>query len=224
MKSDTLRLAGIAIVVVAGVSAALVSVWAERPPAQPVPLIDYQAYTARALREHFPNVPLVTQDKKTVHFYDDLIKGKVVIMQFMFANCDQFCPMVTPNLVRVQTELQKRAAGGVTMISITVDPIHDTPGVLKEYAGKFHVKPGWQFLTGQKSDIDQIRRGLGVYDPDDKKIEHMNVLTIGKESTGQWLAIEALAKPDDIVQTVLSLTKRPARRGAGQAGSRLTNH
>jgi protein SCO1/2 len=218
------RWAGIAIVVVAVASAALVSVWAERPAARPVPQIDYQAYTARALREHFPNVPLVTQDKKTVRFYDDVIKGKVVIIQFMFTNCEQFCPMVTPNLVRVQTDLQKRAVREVAMISITVDPIRDTPGVLKEYSSKFHVQPGWQFLTGQKNDIDWIRRELGVYDPDDKKIEHMNVLTIGKESTGQWLAIEALAKPEDIVQTVLPLTDHSARPTAGQAGSQLTNH
>src|ERR1700674_4962669 len=216
------RLASIAIVVVAGVSVALLPVLTERPPAGPISPIDYQAYTSRALREHFPNVPLVTQDKKTVRFYDDLIKGKVLIIQFMFTNCEQFCLTVTPNLVRVQTELQKRGARGVTMISITVDPVHDTPGVLKEYASKFHVQPGWQFLTGQKSDIDQIRRGLGVYDPDDKKIEHMNVLTIGKESSGQWLPIEGLAKADDIVQTVLSLTANSAR--PDQMGSRLANH
>lgn len=223
MKSDMPRVASIAIGVVVGASLVLSA--AERPPAQPVSPVDYQTYTSRALREHFPNVPLVTQDKKTVHFYDDLIKGKVLIIQFMFTNCEQFCPMVTPNLARVQKELQKRAAGAaVTMISITVDPTHDTPGALKEYASKFGVQPGWQFLTGQKSDIDQIRRGLGVYDPDDKKIEHMNVLTIGKESTGQWLAIEALAKPEDIVQTVLSLTQHSARHGAEQAGSRLTDH
>jgi protein SCO1/2 len=88
----------------------------------------------------------------------------------------------------------------------------------------FGVRPGWQFLTGQKSDIDQIRCGLGVYDPDGKKIEHMNVLTIGRESTGQWLAIEALAQPEDIVQTVLSLTEHSVRRTADQAGSRRTNH
>jgi protein SCO1/2 len=75
----------------------------------------------------------------------------------MFTNCEQYC-LVAPNLVRVQTELQKRAAEEVTMISISVDPIHDTPGVLKEYASKFHVLPGWQFLAGQKSDIDRIRR------------------------------------------------------------------
>lgn len=198
-------------------------VLAERPPDPHVPQIDFQAYTARALREHFPNVPLVTQDKKTVRFYDDVIKGKVVMIQFMFTNCEQFCPMVTPNLVKVQTELHKRAVREVSMISITVDPIHDTPEVLKEYSSKFHVQAGWQFLTGNKSDIDRIRRELGVYDPDDKKIEHMNVLTIGKESTGQWLAIEALAKPDDIVQTVLPLTDRPTRRTAGVKGSRLPN-
>jgi cytochrome oxidase Cu insertion factor (SCO1/SenC/PrrC family) len=224
VNSDMPRLASIAIVVVAGVSVALLPVLAERPPARPISPIDYQAYTSNALREHFPNVPLVTQDKRTVRFYDDLIKNKVLIIQFMFTNCEQYCLMVTPNLVRVQTELQKRAAGRVTMISITVDPIHDTPGVLKEYASKFHVRPGWQFLTGQKSDIDQIRRGLGVYDPDDKKIEHMNVLTIGKESSGQWLAIGGLAKPENIVQTVLSLTEHSARHTADLAGSRLTNH
>jgi protein SCO1 len=212
------------MVVMVGASVALLAL-AERPPATPVSAVDYQAYTSRALREHFPNVPLLTQDKKTVRFYDDVIKDKVLIIQFMFTNCEQYCPMVTPNLATVQKELKKHAGGtAVTMISITVDPTHDTPGVLKEYASKFHVQPGWQFLTGQKSDIDQIRRGLGVYDPDDKKVEHMNVLTIGKESTGQWLAIEGLAKPEDIVQTVMSLTPHSGRGIADQAGSRLTNH
>src|ERR1700693_83891 len=133
------RLASIAIVVVAGVSGALLPVLAGRPPPRATSPINSEAYTSKALREHFPNVPLVTQDKKTVRFYDDLIKDKVLIIQFMFTNCEQFCLTVTPNLVRVQTELQKRGARGVTMISITVDPVHDTPGVLKEYASKFHV-------------------------------------------------------------------------------------
>jgi len=69
-------------------------------------------------------------------------------------------------------------------------------------------EPGWRFLTGRKVDIDHIRRELGVWNPDEQKVEHLNVLTIGNERTGQWLAIEALAKPDDIVQTALRfLTK-----------------
>ncbi len=176
-----------------------------RPAALPDPQTNYQAYTAARLREHFPNVPLRTQDNRSVHFYDDIIKGRTVMIQFMFVNCDRYCPMVTPNLVKVQKELQKRAANQVKLVSITVDPAHDTPAVLEQYAARFRVRPGWQFLTGSKADIDHIRRELGVYDPDDQKTEHMNVLTIGKETTGQWLAIEALAKPDDIVTTVLLL-------------------
>lgn len=170
---------------------------------------NYSAYTANALRQHFPNVPLVTQDKKKVRFYDDIIKGKLVVIQFMYARCEELCPMTTPNLVKVQKELQSRVGREVSMVSITVDPVHDTPEILKEYTNRFNVKPGWQFLTGRKEDVDLIRRELGVYDSDADKIAHMNVLTIGKEPTGQWLAMEALAKPDDIVATILRLTNKP---------------
>ncbi len=180
----------------------------DKPPS---PQADFQAYTARALREHFPNVVLINQDKKKVHFYDDLIKGKLVVIQFMFANCERFCPMVTPNLVKVQEELRKRAPGEVSLVSITVDPDHDTPEVLKAYAEKFHIQEGWQFLTGRKSDIDRLRRELGLYYPEDKQFEHMNMITIGKEPTGQWLSMRALNKPDVIAYTVLLLTHRQTR-------------
>lgn len=195
----------------------------ERSPDQPPPnpQIDFQAYTAHALRSHFPNVALTNQDKKTIRFYDDVIKNRIVMIQFMYTQCDKYCPMVTPNLAKVQRELARRVPKQVTMISITVDPTHDTPQVLKDYAGKFHVQPGWQFLTGSKKDVDWIRRELGVYDPDEKKTEHLNVLTIGKEPTGQWLAIEALAKPDDIVDTVLNLTRKPPSRNTAKSGSRV---
>jgi protein SCO1/2 len=203
------KVAKVTLVVVVATATALLAGIGDRPATTPDPQKNFQAYRASVLRQHFPNVPLVTQDKKTVHFYDDVIKGRTVVLQFMFANCEQYCPMVTPNLVKVQRELQKRAAGQVTMASITVDPVHDTPDALKEYASKFHVQPGWNFLTGRKSDIDRIRRELGVWDPDEQKIEHMNVLTIGREKTGDWIAIEGLAKPDDIVQTVLRFTPRP---------------
>ncbi len=114
--------------------------------------------------------------------------------------------MTTPNLAKVQKELQKRGAKEkVQIVSITIDPVHDTPHALKEYASEFHVQPGWTFVTGHKTDIDLIRRNLGVWDPDTQKLGHMNVLTIGREPSGQWISIEALAKPDDIAYTVMRL-------------------
>ena len=216
------RLSRIAILGGIGVGAILLSGSTE-PPAPRPQQTDLQAYTARALRQHFPNVSLTTQDKKTIRFYDDVIKDRVVMIQFMFTQCDRYCPMVTPNLAKVQKELQRLAPNKVTMISITVDPAHDTPEVLKQYSDKFHVQAGWQFLTGQKQDIDRIRRELGVYDPEEKKTEHLNVLTIGKEPTGQWLAIEALATPDDIVQTVLTLAQSTASRPPAAVGPNVRN-
>lgn len=168
----------------------------------PNPQTDFQAYTARALRQHFPNIVLTNQDNKKVRLYDDLIKGKIVVIQFMFSNCERLCPMVTPNLVKVQKELEKQSPGKVNIVSISVDPDHDTPAVLKAYAKKFHVQPGWQFLTGRRQDIDWLRRELGLYYPEDQQFEHMNMLTVGREPTGQWFTIRALNNPEVIAYTV----------------------
>lgn len=179
------------------------------------------AYQARALRQHFPNAQLLTQDGKRVRFYDNVIKGKIVLIQFMFTSCDGYCPMVTPNLVQVQKELQKQPIKNLSIVSITVDPQHDTPAVLKEYAHRFHAQPGWQFLTGDKSDIDRIRRELGVYDPDDRKLEHMNIITIGEEPTGRWIAVQGLQRPDAIAYAVrlMAGTTEPGPPPSGSAHS-----
>jgi protein SCO1 len=171
----------------------------------PDPQTDFLAYTAHALRGHFPNVVLTNQDNKQLRFYDDLLKGKIVVIQFMFSNCERLCPMVTPNLVKVQSELEKEWPKRVHIVSITVDPDHDTPQVLKAYAKKFHVLPGWQFLTGRRADIDQIRRELGLYYPEDTQFEHMNMITIGREPTGQWITMRALNRSDVIAYTVRRL-------------------
>jgi protein SCO1/2 len=178
---------------------------AQKPPAD----FGYVAYQRNALRSRFPDVTLLTQNNQQKRFYDDLVKDKVVVIQFMFANCDDLCPRTTPNLARVQRELSRRAPGKVTFLSITVDPRRDTPQALKEYASHFNVQRGWYFLTGKQEDVDLVRRRLGVYDPEDLKVEHMNVLTIGNEAQARWLSMEALAKPDDITQTVMRVLGVP---------------
>ena len=197
-------------IALAGASA-LLSAKSKPPQRDPY---GYFEYRRSALRSNFPDVVLLTQDNKQKRFYDDLIKDKIVVIQFMFANCEDLCPRITPNLARVQRELSKLAPGKVTFLSITVDPKRDTPQALKHYASHFDILRGWYFLTGKQEDVDLVRRKLGVYDPEDQKVEHMNVLTIGNEAQGKWLAMEALAKPDDITQTVLRVLSgpRPERR------------
>lgn len=149
--------------------------------------------------DYFPNVPLVNQDGKTVRFYDDLLKDKKVMIDFVFALCDQGCPLDTANLVRVQKLLGSRIGTDIHMYSITLDPENDTPQKLKEYAKQYGVGPGWQFLTGKREDIDAIRYKLGQRSA---KEEHANTVQVADMATGRWIRIPLAADPNYIVTEV----------------------
>ena len=82
----------------------------------------------------FPNVALRTEQGHDVRFYDDLVKGKVVTINFMYAECEGVCPGITANLLAVQRRLGRRVGRDVFMYSITLDPEHDTPRALSAYA------------------------------------------------------------------------------------------
>src|SRR5215813_10354945 len=89
---------------------------------------------------YFPNVVLTTHEGKKVRFYDDLIKDKIVTINFMYATCEGVCPGITANLVEVQELLGKRVGRDIFMYSITLKPEQDTPKVLKNYVKMHRIK------------------------------------------------------------------------------------
>jgi cytochrome oxidase Cu insertion factor (SCO1/SenC/PrrC family) len=126
---------------------------------------------SRALAQANPtddvlNVTLQTQDMKNVRFYDDLIKGKIAIINFFYAQCKGPCERGTQNLVQVQKALGDRLGREVFIYSITLRPEDDTPEVLKAYAETHGAKSGWTFLTGKAEDITALSRKLGLAQPD----------------------------------------------------------
>ena len=143
---------------------------------------------------HFPNVELITQDGKKVRFYDDLIKGKVVALNLIYTTCKYNCPLETARLVQLQKLLGDRMGKDIFFYSITIEPEHDTPQVLKEYAEKYHVGPGWLFLTGKEADIKLIshKLGLDVLPRADDPDGHTPHLLVGNEATGLWMRNSAL--------------------------------
>ena len=147
-------------------------------------------------KSHFPNVELITQDGKKVHFYDDLIKGKIVAIDLIYTTCHYACPLETARLAQVQKKLGDRVGSDIFFYSISIDPEHDTPEVLKAYMEKFHVGPGWTFLTGKKDDIIFLGRRLGIYtDASVNADGHVPHLLIGNEAIGQWMRLSALDNP-----------------------------
>jgi protein SCO1/2 len=146
---------------------------------------------------YFPNIELTTQDGARVHFYDDLIKGKMVVIELIYTRCVDACPLETARLAQVQRMLGNRVGKEIFFYSISIDPEQDTPKVLKEYAEKYHAGPGWLFLTGKKDDIDLISQKLGLYTPPDARNRdgHTPAVLIGNETTGQWMRNSATDNP-----------------------------
>jgi protein SCO1 len=173
---------------------------------------------AERRRRRFVNNTLVTHEGKEVRFYDDLLKDKTVLINFMYVLCknEGFCPMMTHNLSKVQALLGDRLGKEVFMYSITLDPENDTPELLASYASHFKPKPGgWTFLTGDKQDIADVRQSLGFrwVNPaqDRNKQEHIGIVRYGIEPLERWGACPALAKPEAIVANLDWMTPNKRR-------------
>jgi protein SCO1 len=164
----------------------------------------------------FPNILLLTQEAKPVRFYDDLVKGKTVLVNFIYTSCQKSCSPTTANLARVHRLLGDRVGRDLFMLSISLDPTVDRPKALKEYATRFGQFQGWYFLTGNEAEIDNLRRKLGLYDLDPvldaDKTQHAGIVIVGNDTTDRWTSMPALMDPRQLAQTVLRITRN---RGGG---------
>ncbi len=144
---------------------------------------------------YFPNIELTTQDGEKVRCFDDLIKDKIVVVNFIYTTCPDTCPVETAQLVKVQQILGDRLGKDVFFYSITIDPKIDTPKVLKEYKERF--RADWTFLTGNEADIIELRKKLGLYIPeiqDGSKNHNVNMI-IGNQRTGRWMKRSPMENP-----------------------------
>jgi protein SCO1 len=156
--------------------------------------------------EWFTNVPVTTQDGRTLRFYDDVMKGKILLINFFFTGCDDVCPLATDNLVRVQELLGDRVGKDIFFVSISLTPEHDTPEVMAAYAKAHGVGPGWVFLTGQKDDIELLRHRLGFWDIDPAvdadPEQHLGTVRLANEPMHRWAMSPSLLSPTGIVRAV----------------------
>lgn len=153
--------------------------------------------------DYFTNLPVVTHNGETVHFYDDLIKGKKVVINFAYLNCNDICPLATSRMAEVKRRLGDAVGKDVFFYTITMDPKRDTPELLKMYADAFDAGPGWLFLTGDPADIDAIRHKLG--DRARKLSEHRNDVILGNDVEGDWARSSTFADMNVLVATIREL-------------------
>jgi protein SCO1/2 len=165
--------------------------------------------------EPVPNVALQTHTGRSVRFYDDLVRGKLVVINMMYAGCSDTCSPTTHNLVRLQQMLGDRVGRDIFMYSITLKPEQDAPLDLAAYAKSHAVQPGWLFLTGAPGAIEQLRFALGFYDPDPKidrqDGRHVGMVRIGNDPYRRWGMAPALADPRQIASMILHEVRSPEK-------------
>jgi len=157
-------------------------------------------------KRYFPNFELTTHEGKKVHFYDDLIKDKIVVLNFMYVKCQGVCMPVTMNLKRVQSLLGDRVGRDIFMYSITLKPEEDTPRALKRYVRAHKIKRGWTFLTGKPDEINTLRRSLGFKDAktklDKDLTNHTGMVKYGNEARQWWAMFPGEANAPWIVECI----------------------
>ncbi|MGO4330881.1 SCO family protein [Cupriavidus sp. 2TAF22] len=158
---------------------------------------------------YFPNVMFETHDGRKVRFYDDVVKGRLVVFNMMYTACAGICPPNTANLMAVQAALGHRVGHDIHLVSLTLQPELDTPAALQAYARQYGIRPGWTFLTGRRADMDLVRRRLGFYDSDPAEdallSRHTGMLSIGNEPLDRWCMMPALTAPQQIAHAVRNM-------------------
>ncbi|VVQ02643.1 hypothetical protein PS914_04213 [Pseudomonas fluorescens] len=147
---------------------------------------------------YFPNTLLTDQDGRQVHFFDDLIRDKVVVINFIFTTCSDSCPLETARLRQVQQLLGDRVGKDIFFYSISIDPLSDTPAVLKAYAQRFKAGPGWLFLTGDFDAVTELRHKLGLFIEgvdNGRNKDHNLSLIVGNQATGRWMKASPFENP-----------------------------
>jgi protein SCO1 len=159
-----------------------------------------------------PNVPLVTHNGEHVNFYDDMVQGKTILLNFFLVTCKEGrCPVAMANIRKVQELLGDRVGKDVFFLSITLQPDFDSPKVLKEYAEGLDAQPGWTFLTGKAADIETLRRGLGFVDIDPERdrdlTNHIGMARYGNDRLDRWGSVSLRSSSANIASTFKWLNK-----------------
>ena len=147
-----------------------------------------------------PDVSLVDQDGEEVRFYSDLVAGKVVAINFIFTSCTTVCPPMGAIFGKLHKELGERVGRDVYLLSVSVDPVTDTPERLKAWSDRFGSGPGWTLVTGSKHDVDELLKSLEVFTPDFS--DHSPTVLVGNDSTSTWKRAYGLAPPRRLAELI----------------------
>jgi len=181
---------------------------AGHPPHQSPPAVAGKEIEIDGLKVTLPDLALLDQEGRKVRFYSDLIKGKVVVLTFFYTSCHYVCTMQGTVFSKLQSLLGERLGKSVFLISVTTDPVTDSPRRLKAWGERYQVKPGWTLVTGEEAEMNKLlpqftgsRAGKGM---------HGAVTFIGDDRKGVWVSTGGVPAPEDLFDAAVAMSQDAA--------------
>ena len=144
-----------------------------------------------------PDVTLVNQEGAKVNLKALLETQEPVIVDFIYGACTTISPALSAGYANLQLKLPNQATKA-RLISITIDPENDTPKAMRDYLKRYRAKPGWDFLTGKREDVDTVLRAFNAYIPN--KTLHYPLTLIRHPKTGQWVRLIGLMNSSEFLE------------------------
>lgn len=160
-------------------------------------------YTRSIERYTMPNVTLINQEGKKVPFATLMNGEQPVIVDFIYGTCTTICPVLSAGFVNLQRKLGA-SSQNVRLVSITIDPENDSPKVMKQYLKRYSAKPGWDFLTGSRSDINAVMKSFNAYIPD--KMSHYPLNFIRSPKDGSWVRLFGIMSSAELLNEYQKVT------------------
>ena len=145
--------------------------------------------------------PLLDQGGRRVRLAQDVIGERIAVVNFIYTSCTTVCPVSSATFQQLQQRLAASSLGKeVVLVSITVDPLRDTPQRLREYAGRYEAREGWVWLTGTKPDVDNVLKGFGAYSS--RFEDHPLMVLIGDARGGPWTRFFGFPSVDELLARI----------------------
>ena len=154
------------------------------------------------------DLELLNEKGEAVRFVTDALENRIVAIDFVYTTCTTACPVLSSVFSLVQAELGDRAGKEAWLVSMSIDPVRDTPRRMAEYGRKFDAGEGWIWLTGEKSNVDRVLAGLGAYTPE--IVDHPPMVLIGDAKRGVWRRLFGFPAPEEILAHIDALAAERA--------------
>lgn len=169
------------------------------------------AVTVRGL-----DVALVDQHGRERNVQRDVVGQRIVVVDFVYTSCTTVCPLASAMFADLQRRLGPALGKDVELVTITVDPVRDTPQVLKAYAAKFEAREGWTWLTGKSVAVNEVLKGLGAFSAD--FTQHPLMVLVGDGASGQWTRFAGTPEPQRLADHVARLQAARAGQAIAKSG------